>query len=895
MRSRTWLILFTIFAPVTVPLYLLFLAGSNLLGGAFYIVIEASVARIMRRPISLTRKQMVLLAVPVLLLSPVATAAHLLLWFLRFFGSSLCRLGSWQTGVQSRTWAFVVGSVWFLAAIWTTATCINAAMGLGWISDPLKGRDAFVEFATRYRMLGDMPPDMQARRQVIIRDLKAHREAIHEDWETQLAALEDDGYPCSWLPATVMRRLTDLPWFFVPGEISSDGTDHSVMLLGPLLLAWILLIRWPGTFRVVSSRVLRIVWYAVRTGGATYAIYALVTWVPWTTYSGFHLADEGASGPLWMYLVSPATWLGRDWNDFVRPDWYLFNAGLWLIIAGAGVALWWLAWRVSPFLGWPRYYVAFLASRLLQRKRIAFFSVCAVTLCVAMMIIVISVMGGFVDSIRARAHGLLGDLVVDGDLPGFPYYKEFIGEINNLRDDNGEPIVVQATPLIYSYGILQFPETKKTKAVRVWGIRLDEYVRVNEFGKDLFYQNRFGGTTLGPQRKPVSGFDEQGIATLPDDWGSHYQDYLASLPPDRRAKEAKEYRHEPGEYFHGPGVIESAAEPQTPAHFEGEAFPGMIVGRDILFHRMSSGDYRRSHKYPRGEPCLLTVLPLTRSGDVSLESPPKPSFRYVDDSRTGIHEIDSMNVYVGFEVLQKLLSMEAQQRYVEDADPDAEPSYTSARCSQIQIKLIESVGDDKHSLRAAKDVVRATWQRVRETAPADPTESMLMDHVDIQTWEEMQHTYIQAIEKEKFLVLIMFGVISIVAVFLILCIFYMIVQEKTRDIGIIKSVGGSSEGVAAVFLAYGGAIGLVGAVLGSLLGIVFVEHINEVQDFLARLNPDWRVWSPETYSFDKIPDVWKWSEVIWISVLAIVASVAGAAFPAIRASRTWPVESLRYE
>jgi lipoprotein-releasing system permease protein len=141
----------------------------------------------------------------------------------------------------------------------------------------------------------------------------------------------------------------------------------------------------------------------------------------------------------------------------------------------------------------------------------------------------------------------------------------------------------------------------------------------------------------------------------------------------------------------------------------------------------------------------------------------------------------------------------------------------------------------------------------------------------------------------------MFGVISMVAVFLILCIFYMIVQEKTRDIGIIKSLGGSAAGVSAVFLAYGAAIGLVGCILGSILGISFIDHINEIQDWLARLNPEWRVWSPETYSFDKIPSAWKWSEVIGIGILSIVSSVLGALFPAVRAGRTWPVETLRYE
>jgi len=170
-----------------------------------------------------------------------------------------------------------------------------------------------------------------------------------------------------------------------------------------------------------------------------------------------------------------------------------------------------------------------------------------------------------------------------------------------------------------------------------------------------------------------------------------------------------------------------------------------------------------------------------------------------------------------------------------------------------------------------------------------------MLRVHFSTWSEMQSKYVAAIQKEEVLVLIMFGVISIVAVFLILCIFYMIVQEKTRDVGIIKSIGGSTEGIAAVFLVYGAAIGVVGCILGSLMGTAFVTHINDVQDFLARLSPELRIWSPETYSFDQIPSQWKWSEVLSICGLAIVASILGATIPAVKAGKTWPVESLRYE
>jgi lipoprotein-releasing system permease protein len=888
VRSKVGLIFFTLFAPVTVPVYALFLVATNLLGGAFYIVIEASVARIARRPIDLSRRQMVLLAIPVLLAAPLATAIHLLLWFIRLLGWVLCWIGGWQTGTRRTGPAFLVGLIWVLAAFWTTLTCLNAAMGLGWIGRPVHGREQFVEHVTRSRTLGQMPPEMQERRRELIAQIETRKEAAHPQWEQLLAALQDDNclFDSHWLTETLLRRLADLPWFFIPGELSDDGLDHSVLLLGPLLLVWMLLIRWPGTFTVLKRPAFRGIWFLARAAAVVWAIYALATWVPWGAHTRFFLHDMGPSAA--FRLLSPAIWLGGDPRRFVPPEWYLFNAGLWLMLIGLVAFVWWLAWRISPFLGWPRYYVAFIASRLLQRKRIAFFSVGAVTLCVAMMIIVISVMGGFVDSIRLRAHGLLGDLVMDGGVQGFPYYDEFIRKLGDLKDDTGRPIVVQASPLIHSYGILQFPRTKKTKAVRIWGVRLEEYVRVNEFGKDLFYQNRFGGTVLTPQQQPVYGFDADGIAVLPDDMDRRYQAYLAGLPPVKRAEELQHYKREPREFYPGPGVFEMASGAESKPGYEGKPFPGVIIGRDIIAQRMPSGEYHRSEECPRGEQCFLTVLPMTRGGDISPEPPPKPPFRYVDDSRTGIHEIDSMNVYVDFIELQRLLSMEPQVR----SDGSGK---TAARCSQIQIKVRSDLGNDRRKLEQTKQPIMKIWDQMRREVPADGSELMMMAQVDIQTWEEMQQSYISAIEKEKFLVLIMFGVISIVAVFLILCIFYMIVQEKIRDIGIIKSVGGSAEGVAAVFLAYGGAIGLVGCVLGSLLGITFVEHINDVQDWLARLNPDWRVWSPETYSFDKIPDVWKWSEVIWISVLAVISSILGATAPAIRASRTWPVESLRYE
>lgn len=886
MPSRFALILFILFAPVTVPVYLLFLVVANLIAGAFYIVFEAALSPLLGRPIALSRGTMALLTIPVLVAAPLVAIALAVVGLLRWIVKALAALGRWQAGATSRGTAVAAGFVWFVVALWTTLACMNAAWGGSLIGRPIQGRELFVEHVARGRMLRQMPESMQAKRRELIAHLKEHQSAAHWEWRYLLADLEDDQAPFDGLTPTVQKRLTGMAWYFIPSEVSTDGQDHSLLLLGAMLFVWVLLIRWPGMFGAARWSWSRWCLYGVRVGVAAYAIYSLLAWEPTTLYHRFFFGDSPEL-PFSFRFFSPALWLGMDCESFVRLEWYYFNAALWLVLIGVASMIWWLSWRVSPFLGWPRFYVAFLAARLLQHKRIAFFSVGAVTLCVAMMIIVISVMGGFVDSIRDKAHGLLGDLVMDGSLQGFPYYQGFIDRISKLTDPkSGKPIVVQATPLVRTVGILQFPASKSARNVGILGIRLNEYVRTTQFGSDLFYNQRFGSTSLGRQGQPYYGFDEAGAAALPGEMDARWNAYLASLSDEARREELQRYTRRPGELFPGPGVF---AGPKEKPVIEGTEWPGIIIGRSIVARRLPTGEYKRSETLPRGERVMLTIVPLTRSGDISTEPPPKAVFRYADDSRTGIHEIDSQNVYVDFDELQRLLSMEPQKR--------SDGTTASARCSQILINLDEQFSrlGDRQTLQRYKALIESEWLKHLETIKPDALEVGMLANVGIQTWEEMQATYISAIEKEKFLVLIMFGVISIVAVFMIFCVFHMIVQEKTRDIGIIKSLGGSAAGVSAVFLAYGAAIGLVGCVFGSMLGISFIDHINEIQDWLARLNPEWRVWSPETYSFDRIPSAWKWSEVIGIGILSIVSALLGALVPAVRAGRTWPVETLRYE
>ena len=133
-----------------------------------------------------------------------------------------------------------------------------------------------------------------------------------------------------------------------------------------------------------------------------------------------------------------------------------------------------------------------------------------------------------------------------------------------------------------------------------------------------------------------------------------------------------------------------------------------------------------------------------------------------------------------------------------------------------------------------------------------------------------------------------------VAGFGILAIFLMIVVEKTRDIGVLKSLGASRRGVMGIFLSYGLSLGVVGSGVGLLLGLLFVAHINEIADLLGKLTGR-PVFDPAIYYFYKIPTIVQPMTVAWIVGGAVAIAVLASILPALRAALLHPVEALRYE
>ncbi len=122
----------------------------------------------------------------------------------------------------------------------------------------------------------------------------------------------------------------------------------------------------------------------------------------------------------------------------------------------------------------------------------------------------------------------------------------------------------------------------------------------------------------------------------------------------------------------------------------------------------------------------------------------------------------------------------------------------------------------------------------------------------------------------------------------------MIVVEKTRDIGVLKSLGAPSRGVMAIFLGYGLSLGFVGSGVGMVLGLLFVVHINRIAGWLEMLTGR-EVFDPTIYYFQEIPTIIRASTVSWIVAGAMLIAVLASILPAVRAARMHPVEALRYE
>jgi lipoprotein-releasing system permease protein len=161
-------------------------------------------------------------------------------------------------------------------------------------------------------------------------------------------------------------------------------------------------------------------------------------------------------------------------------------------------------------------------------------------------------------------------------------------------------------------------------------------------------------------------------------------------------------------------------------------------------------------------------------------------------------------------------------------------------------------------------------------------------------WRQRNASFFTVLEVERNMMFVILSIIVLVAVFNIISGLIMLVKDKGRDIGILRTMGASKGAIMRVFLITGASIGVVGTIAGCVLGIVFCWHIDEIRQFAAWVTRT-KLFDPEVYYLTKLPADVDPRTTGTIVFMALVLSVLATLYPSWRASRLDPVEALRYE
>ncbi len=449
-------------------------------------------------------------------------------------------------------------------------------------------------------------------------------------------------------------------------------------------------------------------------------------------------------------------------------------------------------------------YRIFLSIKYLSSRIIPFLAMFAVALGVMSMIVVISVMNGFIVQTRVIARGTLADLTVT-------------------------PLVTNA-----SQHYLDLIRTApKVKAVSPHLVR------------QALVSTGFSGhaATTHKQLRELSFVTVLGIDPALERLASDFERYLANF---------EEVRDEIGDPR--PWQVDDVKEPFS---LETEdrrraAYPKVVVGLELA----------KRLGIRKGTFVDLMTYAINDEPGVPLEdkfSVLHEKFVCAGVFRSGSFEIDLGFLYMPLE----------QLRSFSNAPKDD--------ISEFAVTLEDYLFSDQ-----AKEELQELFMTSQGATAI------------VETWEDKESIFLSAVDNEKRIMAVILFFFLLFACFAIFIILNMMVREKTRDIGILNSLGATFGGILQIFVMNALIISIVGATIGLVGGVLICENVNAIEQFLKNAF-GLVIFKPDVYAFDRLPVDMRTDEVVTIIVLTIGLSAISGLFPAFRAARLDPVEALRYE
>ncbi len=168
------------------------------------------------------------------------------------------------------------------------------------------------------------------------------------------------------------------------------------------------------------------------------------------------------------------------------------------------------------------------------------------------------------------------------------------------------------------------------------------------------------------------------------------------------------------------------------------------------------------------------------------------------------------------------------------------------------------------------------------------------DGVFLWTWLDSSSAFLRALTVEDNVMFIILSILVLVASMNIISGLIMLVKNKGRDVGILRTMGLTEGSILRIFFICGAGIGTLGTILGVVFGVLFVINIDTIFSFVNYVSGG-GVWDPEIRGIYKLPAELHLWDVMKAVILSLSLSWIITIFPARRAARMNPVEALRYE
>jgi lipoprotein-releasing system permease protein len=265
--------------------------------------------------------------------------------------------------------------------------------------------------------------------------------------------------------------------------------------------------------------------------------------------------------------------------------------------------------------------------------------------------------------------------------------------------------------------------------------------------------------------------------------------------------------------------------------------PPLIVGEELA---------NRFQLYP-GSVVNVTALQGIQLTPMGTLMPRMARFEVVGRFRTGMYEYDNKFMYTSLVAAQEITGM-------------------GERVSGLEVRVPDPMDSDRVA------------RRIEQQLGGFPYRA--------EDWKTMNASLFSALQLEKMAMAIILLLIVVVAAFNIISTLVMVVTDKTREIGILKSMGLRASQIKRVFMIQGVVIGAVGSLLGAAGGLFLVWLLDTYQ--FIEIPGD-------VYFIDRLPVAYVPADMLLILGASIVISFFATIYPARQAAKLYPVEAIRHD